>query len=379
MHYMAAGESNGTSLVAIVSDVPAGLRLHEDAINADLSRWAHGRGKEDLPADSIHILTGVEGGRTTGAPVTLFIDNTTYLGISDEANEGSSSTPRPGTSELVGALKMDMDDCAVVAHRDSLRADAIRVAAACVARELLADFGVEVHSYVTRIGEAAMRESAAALEGLAYAPLDIETSSVRCPSSQATRAMEAALDSAKHAGDTLGGEFALVATGVVSGLGSFTNPAAGMTARLSAAVFAARGVMGIEFGKASQASRMRGFDATDAVCLAPGAGFSRETNMAGGIEGGMTTGMPIVMRATVAPSVRFGIPVPSMDMATLDYAFAQSSSYEPCLAPSSAVAAEAEVAFALANAYLEKFGGDAMADIHASLAAYERRLKQAAR
>lgn len=382
MRYTTAGESNGTSLVAVVTGVPAGLRLHEDAINADIARWAHCHGKRELPADGIHIITGVNAGRTTGAPVTLFLDNSAYLASPANAHlnrAGGCTSPRPGTAELAGCLNTDADDCSAIAGRDSLRADVMRVAAAAVAREFLADFGVDVQSYVTRIGEAAMREEARALEGFIYAPLDIETSSVRCPSAQATRSMEAALDRAVEDGDTLGGEFALIATGVMPGLGGYAEPEDNMAMQLTSAVFRARGVTGVQVGCAERASRMRGFDATDAISLTAAQGFSRETNLAGGVEAGMTTGKPVVLRALVAPSTSFGISVPTMDMATLQPVLARPRAYEPCLVPAAAVAAEAEVSFALANAYLRKFGEGAMADIHAAAAAYERRLKMAAR
>ena len=382
MRYTTAGESNGTSLVAVVTDVPAGLRLHEDAINADIARWAQCYGKRELPVDGIHILTGVHAGRTTGAPVTLFLDNSAYLSAPANAHlnrAGGCASPRPGTAELAGALNTDADDCSVIAGRDALRADVMRIAAAAVAREFLADFGVDVQSYVTRIGHADMREEARAYESLIYPPLDIETSSVRCPSAQATRSMEAALAAAVKDGDTLGGEFALIATNVVPGLGGYADPQENMAMQLSSAVFRARGVTGVQLGCADRASRMRGFDATDALAFLPGEGFSRETNMAGGVEAGMTTGKPVVMRALVAPSAAFGIPVPTIDMATLEPVLVQPRAYEPCLVPSAAVAAEAEVSFVLANAYLRKFGEGAMADIHASFAAYERRLKLAAR
>lgn len=380
MHFMTAGEAQSSAFVAIVDRVPAGLSIQEQAINADLARWAHCSGGEVCPSFGARIVAGVRNGRTTGAPVALCLDNDPRSsGVAPApAYAANPQTPYPGTVDLVGSLSADADDCVAMRERFALRTTAVRVAAAAVAREFLADLGVDVYSYVARIGEAAMREQPEAFEGLAYTPLDIETSPVRCPSAQATRLMEAALEEAVAKGDTLGGEFALIATGVDAGLGAGLQAGVNAQVALAGALFSAPGVSGVEFGRAFHASRLLGTDAADAI-VADAAGFSRATNLSGGFEGGITTGMPLVMRAVVAPGAAFGMDVPSVDMATLSDVFVRPALYEPCRVSASSVVAEAEVAFALATLYQDKFGGDAMSDIHASLKAYRRRLKLAAR
>ena len=372
MRYMTAGELRGRDFVAIVADVPAGLRLSADAIDADLDRWACCCPGAREGVDRVSIVSGISGGRTTGAPVALALDNAAFAA---SVPAGAGAVPRPGSADLSASLATDADDCCAAAERDVMRACAMRVAASGVAREFLAALGVEVHSYVTRIGAAAMREEPAAFEGLVYTPLSIETSSVRCPSAASTRMMESAMAAARAAGDTLDGEFALVACGVVAGLGGVPASGATMSAALAAAAFSAPGVTGVAFGSAAHG------DCSGHAAIARDAkrGFLRSGNASGGIEGGITTGMPIVMRASVAASPSLGRAVDSIDAETLAPAKAEPSVYEPCIAGASAVVAEAEIAFALAAAYQARFGGACMTDALAAHKAYERRLKLAAR
>ncbi len=378
MKHMTAGELRGASLVAIVDDVPAGLRLQANSIEADLGRWARGCSCGEVRSvDRVAVLSGISAeGRTTGAPLTLAIDNAAYAASLSEEAPGQASIPRPGSADLCGLLVADADDCRAVSEGSSARAEATLVAASSVAREFLADFGIEIHSYVTRVGDAAMREAAADFEGFSYSPLEIETSRMRCPSPQATRAMEEEVAAARAAGDTLGGQVAVVVTGVAAGMGGFRE--ANMAARLSRAAYCAQGVTGVSFGDAREVSRRRGSAAHDVIALGEG-GFGRASNLAGGIEGGFTTGMPIVMRAEVAPSPALQTPVDSIDLETLAKAESSSIDYSPCLVGGVAVAIEANIAFELASAYQEKFGGAAMSDIHAAFDAYTRRLRLAAR
>ena len=378
MKHMTAGELRGASLVAIVSDVPAGLRLQASSIEADLGRWARGCSCGEVRSvDRVAILSGVGAdGRTTGAPLSLAIDNAAYATSLESEAPGQAAVPRPGSGDLCGLLAADANDCRAVSEGSSARAAAALVAASSVAREFLADFGVEIHSYVTRVGDVAMREPATDFEGLAYTPLEIETSRMRCPSPQATRAMEEEVAAARAAGDTLGGQVAVVATGVAAGMGDFRD--ANMVARLSRAAFSASGVVGVSFGDAHEISRRRGSAALDRIALGA-EGFVRATNLAGGVEGGFTTGMPIAMRIEIAPSPALRAPMDSVDLETLVAAESTSADYSPCLVGGIAVAIEANIAFELASAYQEKFGGAAMSDIHASFDAYSRRLKLAAR
>ncbi len=374
MRYIDAGEAHGLGLVAIVDDVPAGLRITPRNIDDDVARWdrLHGRLAPRRAYEGVELLAGVRGGRTTGAPVGLCLAR---------AEEGDApargSVPRPGTSELVASLKCDLDDCTDAADRADVRVEAMRVAASGIAREFLADLGVEIHSYVTRIGEAAMREEPDAGGRFAYTPLEVEMSSVRCPSPQATRAMEAQIDQAVAQGETLGGSFCVAVTGVAAGLGDAARPQAGVLPALAAAAFSVESVRSVEFGRLT-APDVVGSRAVDEPVRAAG-GFARASNRCGGAEGGLTTGLPILMRVGVAPSAMLGKPIAALDMETLEPADCAPGRYDACRVPSIAVAVESEAAFALARMYRAKFGGDCMGDVHAAVDSYGARLARAAR
>lgn len=376
MRYTDAGEAHGLGLVAVVDDVPAGLRINPHNIDDDVARWdrLHGRPSQRHAYEGVELLAGVREGRTTGSPVALCLARAEQR--PSDARPPRRSVPRPGTAELAASLKRDLDDCSDVAERDGALVGAMRVAAAGIAREFLADLGVEVHSYVTRIGDAAMREDPDAAERFAYTPLDVEMSALRCPSSQATRAMESQIDEAVGAGDTLGGSFRIVVTGLVAGLGDDVRAGGGLLARLAAAVFSVEGVRGVEFG--APLSGMRGTNALDVPVRTP-SGFSRASNRAGGVEGGLSTGLPVTVLASVAPPASLGVAVPALDMETLSSSDSPAAVFDACRVPSVAVAAESEVAFALAREYRAKFGGDCMGDVHAAVDAYRARLSRAAR
>ena len=381
MRYMDAGEAHGLGLIAIIGDVPAGLRVNPKNIDDDIARWdrLHGLPATQHAYEGIELLAGVCEGRTTGTPVALCLARAESEGAEGETptRPRIGSVPRPGTSDLSAALKYDLDDCTAAAERSDARVAAIRIAAAGVAREFLADLGVEVHSYVTRIGEAAMREGPDAQERFAYTPLDVEMSPVRCPSSQATRAMEAQIEEAVQARDTLGGSLCVAVTGLAVGLGGELRGGAGLFSRLASAAFSVEGVCGMAFGSAAL-SGLRGSEAVD-VPSKTSSGFLRTSNRSGGVEGGLSTGLPLMMRIEVAPAPSLGAPVATLDMETLESAACLPSCYDACRVPSVAVAVESEVAFALAQAYRSKFGGDCMGDVHAALDAYNARLARAAR
>lgn len=378
MHFITAGEAQGSGHVAVVSGVPAGVRVQESAMAEDVARWAKRFGQPPRAVGAPVIISGVSQGRTTGAPVAILMPEPAQDPAAPQ-EDAHRTAVRPATAELVGMLKLDADTCAPAALRAGAQTRACAVAAAGVAREFLASLGVEIHSCVTRIGQAAMREPEPVFDRFPYTPLEVETSSVRCPSPAATRLMEAQIEEAVAAGDTLGGAFAVVVTGALAGLGGYAEDSQNMAAKLAAAAFRASGVAGVEFGQAAQAALMRGTDCADAITCNASRGFARSTNMAGGIEAGMTTGMPVVLCATVAPGAAFGMAVPTVDAATLESTLAAPGAYDVCAVPAAAVEAEAHIAFALAQAYLEKFGADAMSDIAAAVRAYETRLKLAAR
>ncbi|MBO4351950.1 MAG: chorismate synthase [Eggerthellaceae bacterium] len=390
MHYITAGESHGPQLTAIVDGVPAGLRISEQSINADLARRqaGYGRGaRMNIETDVVHITSGVRFGRTLGSPIALVVQNQDWQNWADRmAPFGEApfdlhreTTPRPGHADLVGALKIDSDDCRDVLERASARETAARVAAAGIAREFLADLGVEVFSYVVSIGRAMWSERDPMMEAPDYKPLEIEISDVRCPNEAAADAMRAEIDKAVEAGESLGGTFRVIARGLVPGVGGYATRDERLTSRIGAALFSIPAIKGVEFGLGFAASDLPGSQVHDQIVLDRGNGFTRSSNNAGGIEGGMTTGMPLIVTCAMKPIPTLMTPLGTIDLDTLEPALASKERSDVCAVPACAVVAESEVAFALANAYLEKFGCDYMTDIRAAVAAFRQRLKKVAK
>ena len=390
MRYMTAGESHGPQLTAIVDGVPAGLRISEESINADLERRQSGYGRggrQQIEQDRVRILSGVRFGRTIGSPITLAVENRDWVNWTDRmAAFGDApydmkreTTPRPGHADLVGVLKTASDDCRDVLERASARETAARVAATGIARELLADLGVDVFSYVTSIGKAKIVERDPMLDAPDYKPLEIELSDVRCPNEATADAMRAEIDKAREAGESLGGTFRVVARGLVPGLGGYATADERMTGRIAAALFSIPAIKGVEFGLGFAAAQLPGSQVHDEILLDPMHGFTRAGNNAGGLEGGMTTGMPLIVTCAMKPIPTLMAPLATIDIDTLQPALASKERSDVCAVPACAVVAEGEVAFALANAYLEKFGHDNMADIRANIAAYRERLRTVSR
>ncbi len=389
MRYYTAGESHGPAETAIVTGVPAGLPVSLDHINADLKRRqaGYGRGsRQQIEQDCVEISSGIRFGKTLGSPVTLTVRNydwehwqsrMTAFGTRP-ADTCREVTPRPGHADLVGALKTNTDDCRDVLERASARETTARVAAAGIARELLAHLGVEIYSYVVSIGNEHMEESSPA-EAAEYKPLDIELSELRCPDSYATKRMKQAIDKAKAAGESLGGTFRVVALGLVPGLGGYAQPSDRLSSRIGAALFSIPAIKGVEFGLGFQAAHQLGSQVHDPIALDDDFGFIRTSNNAGGLEGGMTTGMPLIVTAAMKPIATLMTPLKTVNLDTLETEDASRERSDVCAVPAAAVVAEGEVAFVLANAYLEKFGSDSMADIRAALKAYKQRLTLASR
>ncbi len=390
MRYVTAGESHGLQLTAIVEGVPAGLRISEAAINADLQRRqaGYGRGERmDIERDVAHITSGVRFGRAIGSPIALVVENRDWRNWIDRMSPVGDApsdllretTPRPGHADLAGVLKIDSIDCRDVLERASARETAARVAAAGIAREFLADVGVEVFSYVTSIGQAKWNERDPMMDAPDYKPLDIEISDVRCPNEAAADAMRAEIDRAVESGESLGGTFRVVVNGLIPGVGGYATREERLTSRLGAALFSIPAIKGVEFGLGFEAARLPGSQVHDEIVLDRGYGFMRTSNNAGGLEGGMTTGMPLIVSCAMKPIPTLANPLQTIDLDTLEPAEASTERSDVCAVPACAVVAEAEVAFVLANAYLEKFGHDNMTDIRAAIAAYKQRLKTVAK
>lgn len=390
MHYITAGESHGPALTAIVDGVPAGLKISLRQIDSDLARRQSGYGRggrQAIEKDHAEILSGVRFGRTNGAPIALQIRNkdwenwTGRMAPFGDVPEDlvREVTPRPGHADLVGALKTNTDDCRNILERASARETAARVAAAGIARELLADLGVEIFSYVTRIGSAEFAEEDPLTAAPDYKPLDIEMSDVRCPDDDATEAMKAAIDAAREAGESLGGTFRVVVLGLLPGIGGYATPTERLTSRIGAALFSIPAIKGVEFGLGFAAAASAGSKVHDPITQSSKDGFSRASNNAGGLEGGMTTGMPLIVTAAMKPIPTLTNPLMTVNMDTLEPEEASKERSDVCAVPACAVVAESEVAFVLANAYLERFGDANMTDIRAAVKAYRQRIKTMSR
>ncbi|MDO4182635.1 MAG: chorismate synthase [Coriobacteriia bacterium] len=385
MEYITAGESHGPCLTAIVSGVPAGLSIDQKLINADMGRRqkGYGRGGRQLiETDTAEITSGVRFGRTLGSPITLTVRNrdwenwTDRMAVFGTAPEDLQRevTPRPGHADLVGVCKTNSEDCRDILERASARETAARVAASGIAREFLAAVGVEVYSYVVSIGSASMNEDDPMMSAPDYKPLDIEMSDVRCPDAAASQAMMDEIDAAREAGESLGGTFRVVARGLVPGLGTYATGPDRLTARLGAALFNIPAIKGVEFGLGFEAARRFGSLVHDEILLKKNA-FTRASNNCGGLEGGMTNGMPLVITAAMKPIPTLMTPLRTVNLDTLEPEKASKERSDTCAVPAAAVVAEGEVAFVLANAYLEAFGNTNMSDIKANIKNYEKRLR----
>ncbi|HUV88561.1 MAG TPA: chorismate synthase, partial [Anaerolineae bacterium] len=339
MRFLTAGESHGPRLTAIVEGLPAGLAVDVEGINRDLARRQRGYGRGErmgIEQDRVEILGGVIAGRTTGAPVALSIENRDWVHWRDRWAAGDlprMSVPRPGHADYAGMVKYGLDDARPVAERASARETAARVAVGALAKQLLATFGVAVGSIVTEIGGivAAVPDlSPEALWALA------EASDVGCPDEEAAGRMRAAIDGAREAGDSLGGVFVVTATGVPVGLGSHVHWDRRLDACLAAAVMSIPAVKGVEIGPAFENARRRGTQVQDEFERITDHAFripARSTNRAGGIEGGMSNGQPIVLRAAMKPIPTVLAPLRSVDLVTGEEASARYERADVCAVP----------------------------------------------
>jgi chorismate synthase len=333
-----------------------------------------------IETDKALILSGVRFERTLGTPIALTVANrdwdnwTDVMAVAGVKPEGVRVTnPRPGHADLAGVQKIGSDDVRDVLERASARETAARVAAGAVAKALLQELGVAVHSYVTAIGSASMDLG----DMSSNLDLDaVERSDVRCPDAAASELMKAEIDAARAEGESLGGVFVVTATGLVPGLGSYAEADLRLDGRLAAAVMSIPAIKGVEIGDGFDVAGVRGSRAHDEIAFEAQRGFVRPTNHAGGIEGGMTNGEPLVVRAAMKPIPTLMTPLASVDLDSLTSVDASKERSDVCAVPAAAVVAEAEVAFVLARAYLDKFGRDSLADIIAARDAYVARISR---
>ncbi len=379
IRFLTAGESHGPALTVIVEGLPADLGVSRDAIDRDLRRrmGGYGRGgRMKIERDAIEFLGGVRFGRTTGAPVSIQVRNRDHANWGDvlasfgdpSAGEGKRLTrPRPGHADLVGMLKYGHDDARDVLERASARETAARVAAGEVARALLGGIGVGVFSHVLSIGAVE-----ADLEGLDAEQIRERAAASEVSSAASEAEMKSEIDAAAGDGDTVGGIFEVVVTGLPVGLGSCMAPDRRLDARLAMAILSVPAVKGCEFGPAFLNATRRGSDVHDEI-LSRG---ERASNRAGGLEGGMTTGEPLRVRGAMKPISTLRTRLRSIDMTTGENAEAGFERSDTCAVPAAGVVAEAATALVLADAVLESFGAD---DMSAIREAVDRRAGEVAR
>lgn len=380
--FTTAGESHGPGLVAIVEGMPAGLELDREALDRDMARrqLGHGRGgRMKIETDTVEVRSGVRHGRTLGGPIALLVANRDYANWEERMNpwpvEGFSPDevhlPRPGHADLVGAQKYGHSDIRNVLERASARETAARVAAGTIARGFLAKLGVEIHSHVLQIA------SVRAEERPDLAPEDfagVDEDPVRCLDPEASKAMVEEINRLRKANESLGGSFEVLAFGLVPGLGSHISWEDRLDGRLAGAVASIQSIKGVAIGEAWDVAGRPGSEAHDEIFWSEERGYYRETNHAGGLEGGMTNGLPLSVRAAIKPISTLTKPLRSVDTETKQPAQALRERTDSTVVPAAAVVAEAMVALTLARAYREKFGGDHIDDVLAAIEAYKQRI-----
>jgi len=380
--FTTAGESHGPGLTAVVEGLPAGLELTAEDLDRDLARrqLGHGRGgRMKIEKDRASVTAGIRHGRTLGSPVALWVENRDYLNWEErmnpwpvEAEVEEVHLPRPGHADLAGLQKFGHSDVRNVLERASARETAARVAAGALAKAFLGALGVRVCSHVTRIGSVAVPARAAALEPGDFEGVD--ESPVRCLDAEMSIAMVKEIDTARRANESLGGLFEVIAFGLVPGIGSHVSWESRLDGRLAGAVMSIQAMKGVGIGDGFDLASRVGSAAHDEIFWTEERGYHRETNRAGGLEGGMTTGDPLVVVGAMKPLPTLTKPLRSVDTETKEPAQALRERTDSCTVPAAGVVGEAMVALVLASAYREKFGGDHIDDVRVAVAAYGERI-----
>ena len=388
LRFTTAGESHGPALVSIVEGIPAGLSLLAEDVNRELARrqMGHGRGRRmQIESDSVDFLSGVRAGETIGSPIAMLIPNRDWKNWSeimdpaprpeDPERKRSVTRPRPGHADLSGMLKYDREDARDVLERASARETTARVAAGAVCRKLLSEFGVSIGSHVVSLGGIMAKRPD-------QFPDDINTaadqSAVRMLDPEASDRVVSRIDEIKRDGNTLGGVCEVVCTGVPVGLGSHVSWDRKLDGRLAAALMSVPAVKGVEIGIGFEAAVKTGAEVHDQIDIAREAtltgGVRRRTNRAGGLEGGMTTGEPIIVRVAMKPISTLMRPLDTVDLRTGQAAAAVAERSDVTAVPAMGVIAEAMVAFIVAQAMCEKFGGDSLREMRRNFDSYVARL-----
>jgi chorismate synthase len=387
LFFFTSGESHGKALTGMIQGIPANLPLSSSDIDRELKRRQSGfgrGGRMKIESDHAEILSGVRWGKTMGSPITLLIENKDHKnwfeGMSPEAEHQDSipavTRPRPGHADLAGALKYHQYDMRTILERSSARETAMRVALGAVAKKFLSEFGIRIGGSVVQIGS---RRSPVSCRELGEKELlDIsekaETSVVRCPDEGAAKGMVAAIEDAMKEGSSLGGVFEVFVTGLPPGLGSHVQWDERLDGRLAQALMSIQAIKAVEVGAGFEMAGRPGSEVMDEIFYDEGV-FCRKTNNAGGIEGGMSNGMPVILRAAMKPIPTLKRPLSSVDIITKEPFEAAYERSDVCAVPAASVVGEAMAALIIAEAFLDKFGGDSMQEVKRNHAAYRESVR----
>lgn len=377
LRYLTAGESHGKCLTAILEGIPAGLNLTAEEINLELARRQQGYGRglrmQSIEKDRVEITSGLRHGQTIGSPITLVIFNQDWASRKGD-NLPPLSCPRPGHADLAGLIKYRRDDIRDILERASARETAIRVALGAVGKKLLKEFGIKIFSFVDNIGGISISNQSR--RGLWEKIEQLENSVLRCPDRVAEKKMVKLIDRAQAAGNTVGGTFQVVIKGVPIGLGSHISGEKRLSARLTFALMSIPAVKGVEIGEGFALAAKLGSQAQDRIVYLPKEGLRRLTNHAGGIEGGISDGEEIILRAVMKPIASLGKPLNTVDLRSRKVAPAEKVRADVCAVPAAGVVGEALAALEIANAFQEKFGADSLPELKENYQNYLKYIKK---
>jgi chorismate synthase len=382
LRLITAGESHGPGLTCIVEGLPAGLQLRPEDLNADMARrqLGHGRGgRMKIERDAAEVTAGVRHGRTLGGPIALQVANRDYANWEErmspwpvDADVAEVHLPRPGHADLVGTQKYKQSDVRNILERASARETAARVAGGALCKAFLGALGVEIYSHVLQIASVHAPVGERPLTRDDFAAVD--SSPVRCLDAEATKAMVREIDELRKANESLGGVFEVQAFGLIPGLGSHISWEERLDGRLAMAICSIQAIKGMAIGDGFAVAGVPGSCAHDEIFFSSERGYYRQTNRSGGLEGGMTTGEPLIVRGAMKPLPTLTKPLRSVDTTTHEPAQALRERTDSCTVPAAGVVGEAMVALVLADAYRAKFGGDHIDDVLEAVRAYEERI-----
>jgi chorismate synthase len=383
MRFLTAGESHGRSLTTILEGVPAGLAISKSSIDTELARrqLGYGRGgRMQIEKDTVDILSGVRGGYSLGSPITLSINNRDWVNWEKTMTPDSSADlsvkkvtrPRPGHADLFGAIKYGHQDMRNVLERSSARETAARVAAGAVAKIMLAKLGVEIFSHVIQIGRQEVNKE------ISFARIreNASRSPVFCADTEAEQRMILEIDECRAKGDTVGGVFEVFALNVPVGLGSYVHWDRKLDGKLAQSIMSIQGIKAVEFGLGKANGHLPGSLVHDEILYNNEKGFYHRTNRAGGLIGGVTTGEPLIIRATMKPIPTLMQPLNSVDIISKEPIQADVERSDVCAVPAASIVGEASVAWTLAQVFLEKFGGDHIREIYERVQKYRTYVRQ---